>query len=101
VDPHYFRKLDQHPDPHYVEKVVSGFGSASKSNSEELLCVVEAQNGAVEGRGRSQWRRGGSQWSTRRSGGHGCRRFAESGSALSEKSDADPHYSEKMDPDPH
>jgi hypothetical protein len=44
MDPHYFWKLDP--------------GPLLSQNS-----GAEAQNGAVKGRERSQWRRGGSKWS--------------------------------------
>jgi hypothetical protein len=54
MDPHYFEKLEPDPCPHYSEKL-----DADPHESKNL--GVEAQNGAVEGRGRSQWRRGG--WS--------------------------------------
>jgi len=49
---HYFWKLDSDPDLHSREKLYP--------DGEEAL---EAQNRAVEGRGRSQWRREGSKWS--------------------------------------
>jgi hypothetical protein len=43
----------QEPDPHQSQKQNSG--------------AVKAQNRAMEGRARSQWRRGGLKWSRRES----------------------------------
>jgi hypothetical protein len=64
-----------------------------KVNFQKLL---EVQNSAVEGRGRSQWRPGRSNSTFKSS----RIRF---GSAINEKldPDLDPHRSEKLDPDPH
>jgi hypothetical protein len=62
-DPHYIGKPD--PDPNLSEK--AGSGSALKSKF--MICTVEAQNGAMEGRERSQWSRGGSKWSSAGSAG--------------------------------
>jgi hypothetical protein len=56
MDPHYFKKLD--PDPHLREK-----SWIRKVKSGDL----EVHNKAVRGRGRSQWKCGGSKWSSGRS----------------------------------
>jgi hypothetical protein len=57
MDQHCFWKLD--PYPHWREKLDPDLDPYLNQNSG----VLEAQNGALEGRERSQWRRGGQIWS--------------------------------------
>ncbi len=49
-------------DPHQSKKLDSNPGSRSASKSKGRKCN-EAKNAAMEGSGRSQWRRGSSKWS--------------------------------------
>jgi hypothetical protein len=58
MDPHYFGKLD--PDPAALQSKFRSFRGSKNG-------AVDANNGAVEGRRRSQWRRGGIKWNPGRS----------------------------------
>jgi hypothetical protein len=62
-DPLYFGKPD--PDPRRIKRWLDPDLHQSWNS-----WAVEAQNGAIKGRGWSQWRRGGSKWSPERSTDH-------------------------------
>jgi hypothetical protein len=58
MDPLYFWKLDLDLDPDFGEEL---FPDPHLSQNSEAL---EAEDSAGEGRGRSQWRPGGTKWSS-------------------------------------
>jgi hypothetical protein len=66
----------------------ANFGSLDPDpHRSQNLEAVEAQNGAVEGRGRLQWRRGGSKWSHGGSEDHWSSQHSDEEQDL----DHDPH----------
>jgi hypothetical protein len=99
MEQHCFWKLD--PYPHWREKLDPDQHLNQNSG------VLEAQNGALEGRERLQWRRGGQKWSPGGSIGPWSqiritlmRSRIRIRVRIKVKSWIDPYVSEKLDPDP-